>query len=148
MTHHSLDPDALREQVPYLDQATLLEMHTAGPSQYADGIWEILDHEVTRRQAAGEDTSIDDGPTDPAIDRSDEPLVTVCMPRSTTTLMMARLILDRERIAFVSSGEGVQDLFGIGRLFGGVNFITGPIRIAVREGDADRARAALATLDP
>ncbi len=147
MIRHTLDPDALRDQVPYLDQATLLEMHAAGPDRYAEGIWQMLDDEVTRRRETGEDAPEEGDGTDTE-DRGDERLITVFSPLSTTALMMARLILDRERIAFVSSGEGVQDLFGIGRLFGGVNFVTGPIRIAVREGDAERARTLLAPLDP
>jgi hypothetical protein len=52
-------------------------------------------------------------------------------------------MLEANEIPFVVEGEGVQDLFGIGRLTGGNNFITGPVQIRVRAEDAERAREVL-----
>jgi hypothetical protein len=74
-------------------------------------------------------------------------VITVLATGDTTELIMAKLALEAEEIAFVTQGEGVQDLFGIGRLFSGFNPITGPVEIRVRAEDAERARAVLAELE-
>lgn len=74
---------------------------------------------------------------------SHAPLVTVFAQGDSTQLIMAKLVLKADEIPFVVEGEGVQDLFGIGRLTGGNNFITGPAQIRVRAEDAERAREVL-----
>lgn len=63
-------------------------------------------------------------------------LVTVFASGDPTRVAVAKLVLQSEGIPFISMGEGVQDLFGVGRLFGGLNLVTGPVRIQVREQDA------------
>ncbi len=74
---------------------------------------------------------------------SQAPLVTVFAEGNSTQIIIAKLMLEANEIPFVVEGEGVQDLFGIGRLTGGNNFITGPVQIRVRAEDAERAREVL-----
>ncbi|MDX2206516.1 MAG: DUF2007 domain-containing protein [Gemmatimonadales bacterium] len=74
---------------------------------------------------------------------SQAPLVTVFAEGNSTQVIIAKLMLEANEIPFVVEGEGVQDLFGIGRLTGGNNFITGPVQIRVRAEDAERAREVL-----
>lgn len=76
-----------------------------------------------------------------------EPLVTVLASGDSTQVIMAKLLLESADIRFVVQGEGVQDLFGIGRLTGGANFITGPVEIRVLADDAEAAREVLRELD-
>lgn len=66
-------------------------------------------------------------------------LVTVFASGDAARLAVAKLVLESEGIPFVTLGEGVQDLFGIGRLFSGLNLVTGPVQLRVREEDAARA---------
>ncbi len=60
-------------------------------------------------------------------------------------LTVAKLLLDAEGIPYVVQGEGVQNLFGFGTIFG-YNPITGPVELRVIDDDADLAREALADL--
>ena len=73
-------------------------------------------------------------------------LVTVFASGDPTRLAVAKLVLQAEGIPFVTVGEGVQDLFGLGRLFGGLNLVTGPARIQVREQDVARALEVLSSV--
>ncbi|HPF61107.1 MAG: DUF2007 domain-containing protein [Gemmatimonadetes bacterium] len=73
-------------------------------------------------------------------------MITVYSAPDITALMSARLALEAEQIPFMTQGEGVQDLFGFGRMITGFNPITGPVEIRVRDEDAERARAVLAEL--
>ena len=61
-------------------------------------------------------------------------------------LALAKAALDAAEIPFVTQGEGVQDLLGIGRMPGGFNLATGPVRLHVAAGDVERAREALSDL--
>jgi hypothetical protein len=70
-------------------------------------------------------------------------LVTVFANGDPTRVAVAKLVLRAEGIPFITKGEGVQDLFGVGRLFGGLNLVTGPVQIQVREEDAAAALQAL-----
>ena len=74
-------------------------------------------------------------------------MITVFEGGSWAELAVAKMILDAEEIAYVTQGEGVQDLFGIGRTVGGFNQITGPVQLRVRPEDAERAREALREMD-
>lgn len=56
---------------------------------------------------------------------------------------MARAALDGAGIRYVAQAEGLQDLFGIGRLGTGYSLVTGPPRIRVTFEDAERARELL-----
>ena len=73
-------------------------------------------------------------------------LVTVFASGDPTRLAVAKLVLQAEGIPFITAGEGVQDLFGLGRLFGGLNLVTGPVRIQVREQDVARALEVLSSV--
>jgi len=59
----------------------------------------------------------------------------------------ARELLEEAGIGFEISGEGVQDLFGVGRWGGGYNLVTGPPRLLVEAGRLDEARELLASLE-
>lgn len=59
---------------------------------------------------------------------------------------MARAALDGAGIRYVAQGEGIQDLFGLGRLGTGYSLVTGPPRIRVTSDDAERAREVLLDL--
>ncbi len=74
-------------------------------------------------------------------------MVTVFEGGDWAELAVAKMLLDAEKIPFVTQGEGVQDLFGLGRVIGGFNQITGPVQLRVREEDADRAREVLLELE-
>lgn len=58
-------------------------------------------------------------------------------------IALARSLLDAEGIEHQVGGEGVQDLFGGGRLGTGFNLIAGPAIFIVRQEDAARAREVL-----
>jgi len=70
-------------------------------------------------------------------------LVTVFRTADTVLLALAKAALDAQHIRYVTAGEGVQDLIGMGRFPAGFNAITGPVRIQVTAENADRAREAL-----
>jgi hypothetical protein len=73
-------------------------------------------------------------------------MITVYEGGDWAQLAVAKMLLQAEEIAFVTQGEGVQDLFGLGRVVGGFNQITGPVQLRVRPEDADRAREVLLEL--
>ena len=61
-------------------------------------------------------------------------------------IAVAKSLLQSAGIPFLVRGEAVQDLFGVGRVFGGFNIITGPIQLQVMTEDADDARLVLEDL--
>lgn len=65
-------------------------------------------------------------------------LVTVFASGDIADIMAAKLALESGGVPFVTKGEGIQDLVGVGRLFGG-NLATGPVQIQVRREDVDLA---------
>ena len=73
-------------------------------------------------------------------------LVTVFVSADPALFTMAKAALDGAGIRYVADGEGVQDLFGIGRLGTGYSLVTGPPRIRVTLEDAERARELLLDL--
>lgn len=72
-----------------------------------------------------------------------EELITVFSTGNAVLIAVAKATLDAEQVRYVVSGEGVQDLFGMGRFPAGYNAVTGPVRIQVAAEDAERAREAL-----
>jgi hypothetical protein len=74
-------------------------------------------------------------------------LVVVFQTGNPVILALAKAALEAEDIAFVAQGEGVQDLLGFGRMPGGFNLATGPVRLHVDSRDAERARAVLSDID-
>jgi hypothetical protein len=87
------------------------------------------------------DPAVQDPPGDPTIR-----LTTVFSAGDPALIALAKSLLDSEEIDYVVRGEGVQDLFGWGRVGSGFNVITGPARFEVREEDGPRARELLRDL--
>ena len=46
-------------------------------------------------------------------------------------LAMAHSILDEAQVPYLTQGEGIQDLFGVGRLGTGFSILAGPVHILV-----------------
>jgi hypothetical protein len=67
---------------------------------------------------------------------SPDAVVTIFSSGDPSEVIMAKLLLDAEDIHFAVVGEGIQDLFGLGRMFGPFNPLTGPVQIRVRSEDA------------
>ncbi|HEV8400568.1 MAG TPA: DUF2007 domain-containing protein [Gemmatimonadales bacterium] len=67
-------------------------------------------------------------------------LVTVFESADLALLAMVKVELRQAGIRYVAQSEGLQDLFGVGRLFSAYNFVTGPPRIRVTPEDAEHAR--------
>ncbi|MFN2370593.1 MAG: DUF2007 domain-containing protein [Candidatus Krumholzibacteriia bacterium] len=72
-------------------------------------------------------------------------LVTVLATSDLGLIDIAEGLLEGAGILFLAKGEGVQDLFGLGRLTA-VNPITGPVEIQVNAADAESARQLLEDL--
>jgi hypothetical protein len=70
-------------------------------------------------------------------------LVTVFATGNPVLIASAKLALEAAGIRFLTKGEGIQDLIGLGRLFGGYNLATGPVQIQVERRDAANALEAL-----
>lgn len=60
-------------------------------------------------------------------------------------IAIARSILDAENIPFLLKGDGLQDLFGMGRVTE-YSYVVGPAEFWVRADDAERASELLADL--
>ena len=74
-------------------------------------------------------------------------IVTVYSASNMVDMITAKLVLDGEGIPYLTAGEGVHHLFGLGAIVGGYNMITGPVRLQVRREDVERAREALESLE-
>ena len=61
-------------------------------------------------------------------------------------IAVAKSLLDAEQIDYIVRGDGLQDLFGWGRVGAGYNIVTGPAQFVVREEDAQRVRELLRDL--
>jgi hypothetical protein len=80
-------------------------------------------------------------PPDPSI-----ALVSVFHAGDPGIIAIAGSLLEAEGIEFLLRGDGLQDLFGWGRVGAGYNILTGPAEFVVRETDAQRARELLRDL--
>jgi hypothetical protein len=78
--------------------------------------------------------------------RDDLELVTVLASGDPGLMAVAKSLLRSADIPFLVQGEGLQDLFGVGRIGSGFNVVTGPARLQVGADDADDAREVLAGL--
>jgi putative signal transducing protein len=72
-------------------------------------------------------------------------LVSVFETGDAGLIAVAKSLLEGEEIDYFVRGDGLQDLFGLGRMTG-FNFAMGPAEFWVRVDDADRARDLLAQL--
>jgi putative signal transducing protein len=77
----------------------------------------------------------------------DMELVPVYRTGDAAVTAVAASLLQNEGIEYLVRGEGLQDLFGYGRIAGGFNYVVGPAEFVVRSTDADRARELLKLLD-
>ena len=82
------------------------------------------------------------GPTpEPNLD-----LVPVFRTGDAGLIALAKSLLNGEGIDYLARGDGLQDLFGCGRLGVGFSYVVGPVEFVVRSDDAPRVRALLADL--
>jgi Putative prokaryotic signal transducing protein len=75
----------------------------------------------------------------------DAELVPVFATGDPGLIAIARSLLDGEKIDYFVRGEGLQDLFGLGRATS-YSFAMGPAEFWVRDEDAENARALLQDL--
>ena len=75
----------------------------------------------------------------------DVELVSIFATGDPGVIAVAKSLLDGEEIDYLIRGEGLQDLFGAGRM-GGFSYAMGPAEFWVRADDADCARELLAGL--
>lgn len=75
----------------------------------------------------------------------DAELVCVLATGDAGLIAVAKSLLEGDEIDYFVKGDGLQDLFGLGRI-SGFNYAMGPAEFWVREEDADRARELLASL--
>jgi hypothetical protein len=72
----------------------------------------------------------------------DVELVPVFATGDAGIIAIAKSLLEAEEIDYFVRGDGLQDLFGLGRMTG-FNFAMGPAEFLVRSDDADRVRELL-----
>jgi hypothetical protein len=77
----------------------------------------------------------------------DVELVRVLAAGDPGVIALARSLLDGEHVEYLLRGDGLQDLFGFGRLTA-FNYVVGPAEFWVRADDAARARELLRDLAP
>jgi hypothetical protein len=75
----------------------------------------------------------------------DAELVRVLATGDAGLIAVARSLLEGDEIDYFVKGDGLQDLFGLGRI-SGFSYAMGPAEFWVREEDADRARELLESL--
>lgn len=68
-------------------------------------------------------------------------LVTVFQSGDPALIALAHSLLESAEIPFETKGDGLQDLFGWGRMPGAFSLFAGPVEFQVNEEDADEARA-------
>ena len=107
-------------------------------AEYQDGIVTCSDCDVALVATAPE-------PAEP--DQAEwVDLVTVLASSDPALLAVAKSLLEEDGIPFTAQGEGLQDLFGLGRV-GGFNAVTGPVELQVPRASAEAARRLLAELE-
>jgi hypothetical protein len=83
----------------------------------------------------------------PSQPRNDEvQLVTVFESGDPALIALARSLLDSAEIPFITKGDGLQDLFGWGRMPGGFNLVVGPVQFQVNQADTEEAGVLLEDL--
>ena len=82
---------------------------------------------------------VEEAPEEPTVSK----MVMVLETSDRALLLVVKGVLEAADIPYTVTGEGVQDLIGLGRLGPGFNVATGPVRIEVPEEDADEARMLL-----
>ena len=82
-------------------------------------------------------------PAPPQPHHEEVQLVTVFESGDPALIALARSLLDSAEISFMTKGEGIQDLFGWGRMPGSFNLVVGPVEFQVNKADAEEARTLL-----
>lgn len=82
---------------------------------------------------------------DPGPDTADLDLVPVFTQVDPALVGLAESMLAEAGVPYLAQGDGIQDLFGLGRI-GHYNPVIGPVVLMVRRQDLDVAREALADL--
>lgn len=72
--------------------------------------------------------------------------VTVLESGDPSVILAAKSVLEANDILYFAKGEGVQDLFGAGRIGTGFNPLAGPVAIQVDKECEEEAKALLAEL--
>lgn len=120
-------------------------LETGNAAEFRDGIAACADCGAalveTRAQADGVDTA---GAGEEAEAGDLERLTAVTEPAFGA---LVRAVLDEAGIRYSMRGEGVQDLFTVGRIGTGYNLITGPGTLFVERARAAEARELLAALE-
>jgi hypothetical protein len=106
-------------------------------SEYRPEIKECSDCGVPLVPAPPEPAAFENTPLD---------TVTVFSASDAALVALARSILESAGIPFAARNEGVQDLFGLGRM-AGFNQITGPVTFEVPAEHAEEARMLLDELE-
>jgi hypothetical protein len=75
----------------------------------------------------------------------DAELVAVFATGNPALIALAHSLLEGEQIDYFERGDGLQDLFGLGRM-SSYSFAMGPVQFFVRAEDANRARILLQDL--
>ena len=73
-------------------------------------------------------------------------LVEIMATGDPAKIMVAKSILDEAGIKYLAQGEGLQDLFAMGRLGTGFNPLVGPVKFLVRDEDSEIAKELLIEL--
>jgi hypothetical protein len=81
--------------------------------------------------------------TEPVSDAREVELVSVFETGNPSLVSVAKSLLDSAGIPFVTRGEALQDLFGLGRFPASMSLIAGPVVFQVGQADAEDAAALL-----
>lgn len=107
--------------------------------EYIEGIKECPDCGVPLVEELNE-------PDERARKKESIELVTVLETGDTARLLVAKSILEGAGIRYFAKGEGLQDLFGLGRFGTGFNPLMGLVKLQVEERDAEAAKELLKEL--
>jgi len=110
-------------------------------SEYRDGFTHCAD--CFAELVVGDPSSPEPQPV-PEPEKVD--LVSVFETGNPSLVLLAKSLLESANIEFVTRGEGLQDLLGLGRFPAQVNLISGPVVFEVKHADAADALALLADL--
>lgn len=103
--------------------------------EYKDGIFECSDCKIPL---------VEELPAEPDYEYAD--LETVYISSDGSRLLVAKSLLEDAGIEYLADGEGLQDLFGAGRIGTGYNVFVGPVKLKVRKNDFERAKNILQDL--
>lgn len=92
------------------------------------------------------DVDLIDPPPPPA-PPPEESLVKVYETGNAAIIPLIESVFQNAEIEYLAKGEGIQDLFGWGRLGTNLNYVIGPVEFYVNEEDADDALELVQTLE-